>query len=248
MDSRGYENVWKKETNLEAINKNIHGGWPTDKLAERAQGYCNLLFKTLFPFAAPKNNSVVAEFGSGVGWIMQSMLENFPIQKIVGLDISDNMISKAKERWQDMRAEFILYDGLKLPIPDNTFDTVYSVEAIQHIEKHIAFILFKELYRILVPNGHAVLQFLSIHHMKEFGIPYEQECWNHINNNVTAHWHHFYSYDELKVLFSELIGVDNFDIRYANMSYFVHFSKGTGKKFMKQDLSQLLDLEMKLLK
>lgn len=93
------------------------------------------------------------ELGSGVGWIMEAVLERFPVKEIVGLDISENMIRRAKERFSDPRARFVLYDGLRIPFEDGHFDTVYSAAALQHIEKHIAFLLFEELHRVLAPGG-----------------------------------------------------------------------------------------------
>jgi ubiquinone/menaquinone biosynthesis C-methylase UbiE len=231
MDPKGYAEIWMREEDLDNLNKRIHDGVPMDQLAGRADGYRNLAFEILHPHAKPKEGAKVMEFGSGVGWIMESMLRKYPTIRITGVDISKNMIEKAQERWKDDRAKFVLYNNLKLLFSDDFFDTIYSFATIQHIEKHIAFILFQELFRVLAPKGHAVLHFLSIHLLATTSkMHYTNECWNHINNKTDEHWHHYYSYDELYVLFANLIGVDDLNIRYHDGSYFVHFSKGTGKK------------------
>ena len=105
MDSNAYGDIWKRDDSLEFLNKRIHDGVPVEKLADRADGYCNTLFEIMFPYAKPDKSSKVLEFGSGVGWIMQSMLKKFSMKEIVGLEISVNMVKKAKERWNDKRAK-----------------------------------------------------------------------------------------------------------------------------------------------
>ncbi|MDE2589833.1 MAG: class I SAM-dependent methyltransferase, partial [Patescibacteria group bacterium] len=246
MDPKGYEYVWKKEEDLEEINRRIHDGVPLDKLLDRAKDYCGIMFDNLFPYASPAREAKVMEFGSGVGWIMEAMLIKFPSIKITGLDISKNMIAKAQERWQDDRAKFVSYDGLSVPFPDNYFDVIYSVAAIQHIEKHAAFLLLKQLHRVLAPGGHAVLHFLSMRHLRHSVTPYDIECLNHVNNNIKEHWHHYYTFDELYTIFCDVIGVEDFDIRYVNQSYFVHFSKGTGNKLRRNEVAKIIPFEMEI--
>lgn len=68
-----------------------------------------------------------------------------------GLDISANIIARAQERFSDPRARFVLYDGFHIPFPDDNFPVLYSVAAMQHIEKHIALLLFDELF-VLSPR------------------------------------------------------------------------------------------------
>lgn len=241
MDVLKYGEVWKQETTLENLNASIHDNAPVDDLAERGRGFRKLMFETLFPVAAPPDGARMLEFGSGVGWIMQAMIEAYPLRHIVGVDISQAIARHARERLADPRASFVVYDGLRLPFPDDRYATIYSCSAIHHIEKHVAFLLFRELYRILAPGGHAVLQFLALEHMARAMTPYDTECWNHIHGNVDAYWHHYYGFDELVVLFSELIGVDELDIQpaFGDISFFVHFSKKTGRRFLRPEVPAL---------
>jgi ubiquinone/menaquinone biosynthesis C-methylase UbiE len=239
MQATGYAATWKKEEDLDALNRRIHDGVPLGQLADRADGYRRTMFEVLYPMARPQAGNRVLEFGSGVGWIMESVLRAYPGVLVTGLDISENMVAQARARLKHPGADFVLYDGFTFPFSDGQFDRLYSCAAIQHIEKHIAFLLFREMHRVLSPGGHAVLHVLSIHGLPQSPIPYETECWNHINN-VPVHWHHYYAFDELLVLFSQLIGVEDLDIRhYPDLgSFFVHFSKGSGRKYLAADLPQ----------
>jgi ubiquinone/menaquinone biosynthesis C-methylase UbiE len=204
---------------------------------DRARGYRSLVFDT-YPQARPRPDARVMELGSGVGWIMEAVIERFPLQEIVGLDISANMITRAQERFSHPSARFVLYDGFHLPFPDRYFDVVYSVAAAQHIEKHVAFLLFEELYRVLAAGGHGIVHLLAVDHIPKSEVTYHQECRNHIDGLAT-HWHHYYSFDELFVLFSEVIGVDDLDIRYQDDSFLVHFSKDTGRRYLDRGLPAL---------
>ena len=79
MDPSGYKSVWQKNDDLDALNRRIHDGVPLDMLSQRAESYLDLLFDTVFPYAKPDSGARVMELGSGVGWIMQTMLKNHPI-------------------------------------------------------------------------------------------------------------------------------------------------------------------------
>lgn len=235
----GYSATWLVEESLDSLNRRIHDSAPLDQLLERANQYRDWMFNTI-PEAAPPPGARVMELGSGVGWIMQAMLDAFPtVTELVGLDISPNMIRRAQERFQHPAARFQLYDGLSIPFRDDYFDLVYSVAAIQHIEKHVAFLLFEEIHRILRNGGHALLHLLSIDHIKDTPWSYHDECVNHVKN-VPTHWHHYYSYDELFVLFSDSIGVTDLDIVYEPAGNFlVHFSKGSKRPFRRPELPRL---------
>jgi ubiquinone/menaquinone biosynthesis C-methylase UbiE len=83
-------------------------------------------------------------------------------RRIVGLDIAPNMLAKAKERLGERPPfGFQLYDGLKIPFEDRSFDVIYSVACLQHVPRPYVFNLFFEIRRLLKPRGFAVLHFLS---------------------------------------------------------------------------------------
>jgi ubiquinone/menaquinone biosynthesis C-methylase UbiE len=235
----GYSTTWMVEESLDSLNERIHDRAPLDQLLDRANGYRDWMFNAV-PEAAPPVGARMMELGSGVGWIMQAMLDAFPmVTELVGLDISANMIQRAQERFQHPAARFQLYDGLSMPFRDGYFDVVYSVAAIQHIEKHIAFLLFEEIHRILRNGGHALLHVLSVDHIRNTPWSYHDECVIHVEN-VPTHWHHYYSFDELLVLFSDSIGVTDLDIIYEPAgSFLVHFSKGSERRFRRPELPGL---------
>ena len=63
------------------------------------------------------------------------MAENFDV-KVVGIDLSINMISFALERaiGRKCSVEFEVADCTTKTYPDNTFDVIYSRDTILHIQ------------------------------------------------------------------------------------------------------------------
>ena len=230
MDSDGYKQAWVRPSTLESLNRRIHDGVPLEELGERAADRRDTFFELLFPYARPQEGAKVLELGPGVGWIMEAMLARYPIGEIVGLDVSPVMIEAAQQRWADPRARYVLYDGLDVPLDDDSFDNIYSVACLQHVEKHHAFLVLKELVRLLKPGGHGTVHLMSIDHLVTTGGSMEQESWKHVLNTNT-HWMHYYTFDEIVVLFSYGLGVTDLDVKFWGTSFWVHFSKDTPRKF-----------------
>jgi SAM-dependent methyltransferase len=191
---------------LEQVNRRIHDGVPLDQLDARADRYVSRLFE-LYPFAEPKDFQTSLEIGSGTGYIMKGLKRYLTARgvqhpKIIGLDIAENMLAKAHANiGADPTFDFLLYDGITVPLPDHSIDFIYSVAAMQHIPKPYVYNLFFEIRRLLKDTGFAVIHLLSWrileHQEKEW--PWRTEIYNQVHQ-VEAHWHHFYSIDELNAV------------------------------------------------
>lgn len=236
--------LWRQDADLATLQRTLHDDVPPDpkSLMRRARSYRDTLFRDLYPNAAPAAGSRVLEVGPGVGWIMQAMVEGFPqIKSITGLDVSPTVAREARRRWTGRGVIHTAYDGLRFPFADDTFDTVYSCAAIQHIEKHWAFFTLSEIYRTLREGGHAVLHVMSVHHIPEAATSYVDEAQRHVEMRDDSWWMHYYSYDELFVLLSQVIGVSDLDIKpmHGVGTFCVHFSKGTQSRFLRPEVETL---------
>ncbi len=83
------------------------------------------------------DNSYVLDFGCDDGSTAEKIIKFNPSLKIVGVDIQSNRPAKIPIK---------LFDGNKIPYPDNTFDVVISLDVLHHtndISKHI-----KEMKRV----------------------------------------------------------------------------------------------------
>src|ERR1019366_4533556 len=89
--------------------------------------------------------------GSGYG----SALLGTQAKKVYGVDIDKEAIIYAKKNYQSKIVEFILGDGVKIPLEENSVDVVVSFETIEHIEHYEAFM--DEVSRVLKKDGLFIL-------------------------------------------------------------------------------------------
>jgi SAM-dependent methyltransferase len=103
-------------------------------------------------------NSIIRimDFGSGVGNSIPYFKKYFPSAALTCLDVSAKSMDVAKERF-GAETDFMLFDGKKLPFPDDTFDLAFAACVFHHIphEEHIN--LLAEWRRVLKPGGLAVV-------------------------------------------------------------------------------------------
>jgi len=71
-------------------------------------------------------------------------------KKVYGLDV-DEKVTEALPRPGNF--EFILCDGLSIPLPEASVDVAYSNQMIEHLHPDDAFDQLKSIYRILAPGG-----------------------------------------------------------------------------------------------
>ena len=75
---------------------------------------------------------------------------------VVGVDISDEAIEHARERYGDLaNVSFHHADCTSLPFEDNEFDRVVSFETLEHLAAHDE--LLSEFRRVLKPEGCLIL-------------------------------------------------------------------------------------------
>jgi ubiquinone/menaquinone biosynthesis C-methylase UbiE len=231
-------NVWnqhgKSVADVEAF---IHDNHPMDRLHERAEGLFGLTCSH-FPWAAPKPGSVVLEVGSGVGYIMQAALKRISPSRIIGLDVADGMIQKAKDRLArdnaiDARIEFLHYDGVTIPLPDNSVDFIYSVAALQHVPRLMFYNLLYELARILKPTGYCSAQTLSFGQFYNYADPvsfFREEVRGQMVNKEFA-WVVFYSLEEMLRVLAQGIGVKDVHVVEKDGSLWFSFTKAGDQVF-----------------
>lgn len=86
--------------------------------------------------------------GSGYGTYE---LVNAGAKRIVGVDISEESITYARNRYRHNKIEYISGDARKIPLEDNQFDVIVSFETIEHFKEHDKFL--KEIIRVSKKNS-----------------------------------------------------------------------------------------------
>ena len=129
-----------------------------------------------------KNKIVLdAACGSGYGsWELSAAA-----QKVTGIDISEETIEYAKEKYVADNLEYIVGSVAKLPFENEQFDVVISFETIEHVDETTQNLFLKEIGRVLKKDGLLIMStpnkkvftdrrsgHSSKYHVKEF---YEEE-------------------------------------------------------------------------
>ncbi|MEO0478075.1 MAG: class I SAM-dependent methyltransferase [Planctomycetota bacterium] len=109
------------------------------------------------------DRATVVDLGCGVGRIL-APLSRF-CGRAVGVDVSDEMIAQGRAYVGDLapRLEFVKTDGRTLPdVADASVDFLYSLLVLIHVDRRSSFHYFREIRRVLRPEGIARLQFHNI--------------------------------------------------------------------------------------
>ncbi|GAB6072233.1 class I SAM-dependent methyltransferase [Venenivibrio stagnispumantis] len=95
-----------------------------------------------------KIGKYAVDIGTGTGEVIKYISEKFPYAKPIGLDISFQMLKKAKEK--GIKATFIKANALNMPFKDNSIDNIFCSLSFRHFPTDLA---IKEFKRVLKTGG-----------------------------------------------------------------------------------------------
>jgi SAM-dependent methyltransferase len=99
----------------------------------------------------------VLDFGCGPGRITKQLASDF--EHVIGIDVSESMLSTARELVTDENVEFKLTDGSSIPVEDGSLDAVFSLLVLLHLDGEPAISnMIRETARVLREDGTALLQ------------------------------------------------------------------------------------------
>ncbi len=97
----------------------------------------------------------ILDIATGTGDLAIKFAEKSAATKIIGLDLSDGMLSVAKKKVDnsplEQKVEFIKGDSEALPFEDNSFDAItvsFGIRNFENLEKGLS-----EILRVLKPKG-----------------------------------------------------------------------------------------------
>jgi ubiquinone/menaquinone biosynthesis C-methylase UbiE len=109
-----------------------------------------------------RNDSVVLDLGSGIGRIAKHVAPH--CARLLLADISPAMLEMAVERLAGFdNISVTQAAATSVPdVADATIDLVYSVLVLQHLEREDAFLMVRDVRRMLKPGGIAYLTFPNL--------------------------------------------------------------------------------------
>ena len=114
----------------------------------------------LAPLIRP--DDAVLDLGCGIGRVVRHVA---PLcREVWAVDVSETMLRFARERLADLpNVRFVRGEGAAIPgVGTATIDFAYSLLTLQHVEREHAFLLMRELRRVLRPGGSAHLTFPNL--------------------------------------------------------------------------------------
>jgi len=101
----------------------------------------------------------ITDVGCGPGYLLQLLSKEMPRHKLVGVDISEEMVERAKTNFSSIglggRVEFKQGSADKLPFDDGTQDFIVSTLSLHHWADPES--AFNEIYRVLKPSGQMLI-------------------------------------------------------------------------------------------
>ena len=145
---------------MQLTDKNIREKEFHNKLQLKTKGrFENIFYKAIYnsnedfyDFLRKNSlNSNILDYGCGIGNSLKKVIE-FKPKKIIGIDISDISIQKAKKTidTRNSNVDLLVDNCEKTKFNDNTFDIVYGTGILHHLNIEIC---LQEIHRILKPGG-----------------------------------------------------------------------------------------------
>jgi len=94
-------------------------------------------------------NKKVLDIASGEGY-GSNILSRYA-QSVIGVDLSNEAVVHAKNKYKCDNLQYIQGDAAKIPLEDESVDVVVSFETIEHHDKHTEMLV--EIKRVLKSNG-----------------------------------------------------------------------------------------------
>lgn len=135
------------------------------------------VFKSLLPDLSGKS---VLDLGCGFGWHCLYAREQ-QASSVVGVDISENMLQKAREQTNDAAITYIQMPIEDIAFSDSQFDIVISSLAFHYIESFEA--LCKKIHACLKPGGSFIF---SVEH--PIFTSRDEQDWHYDDHGNRLHW------------------------------------------------------------
>lgn len=101
-------------------------------------------------------HETILDIACGTGELERLLVATHPQTKLVGVDISEQMLNIARSKFTDRNnIEFLKATAIALPFPDSSFDIVITASAFHYFENPIA--ALREIRRVLKPDGRAIV-------------------------------------------------------------------------------------------
>lgn len=129
---------------------------------ERVEGYdqhmmnnvtgCAIGYEMMATYV-PKHAKRLLDLGCGTGLQLHPIFNKIPTLEVTGVDLSCEMLSKLREKYQGYAIELIEGSYFEVPFKSNFYSTAISFQTMHHFKKEKKLGLYKRLYEALEVGG-----------------------------------------------------------------------------------------------
>ena len=117
-----------------------------------------------------KDGDMVLDVCCGTGATTAPIARMVGTGKVTGVDLSPDMMDRAKTKVSGLNAEFVRASIASLPFADNSFDKAFISYALHEMPDDIRQAGLKEIHRVLKPGG----RFLALDYHRSSAFPWRQ--------------------------------------------------------------------------
>lgn len=116
------------------------------------------IHSTLLALLALRPPKRFCDLGAGTGYTLGRVLEAFPETTAIGLDVSAEMLARARQRLGGLEARVDLQESdIAAPEIAGSFDAIISILAVHHLHSDEKRHLFSRIWEHIEPGGIFVL-------------------------------------------------------------------------------------------
>lgn len=108
--------------------------------------------RKILELSGVEKGSKILDIGTGTGILISYLLEKSPA-KLVGVDISENMIEVARKKYKNEDVKFVVSDIMNFN--EDKYDYIFIYSAYPHFKNKEN--LFEHLYKLLNENGKVII-------------------------------------------------------------------------------------------
>lgn len=140
-----------------SLHQNVPPDWYARSIRENIlQRYWHTKRFTEIGKLLPKTAGKILDIGSADGTFTKVVLDKTSADKIIGIDVLARSIAYAKRRFaRSKRLSFRVADAHNLPFPNRSFDAVFCLETLEHVENPEQVI--SEIHRVLKDDGYTII-------------------------------------------------------------------------------------------
>jgi len=150
------------------------GGWDPEEFFTTGEHEVTSLLSRCDQLGYPRQRVAALDFGCGVGRVTQALADRF--DRSVGVDIAPTMIDRARAlNHHGDQVTYVVNDSSDLTrFETGSFDLVFSIIVLQHMEPELSTSYITEFVRICAPGG---LVFFQIPHGPVPGVPMPRDAY-----------------------------------------------------------------------